>query len=153
MQWRSRTRLVSVFRSLSCQFRSICRRLTSLISMMRLSKSHLTGLTPGKKLESELHAFLARQSWFVYSLSATTSDRGWWSGFFFVFYSGGRNVRMICDDRWIDDPWWLRSSVVWPVAISRPSTLPVSPTMLECLLNFFFLELDEIHFSSVRIRT
>lgn len=59
MQWRSRTFVVSVFRclvSLVCQCRAICCRLRSLKSTTRLSKSHLLGLVPGKKLGSELHA-------------------------------------------------------------------------------------------------
>lgn len=154
MQWRSRTFVVSVFRclvSLVCQCRAICCRLRSLKSTMRLSKSHLLGLVPGKKLGSELHAIRLfpfngrllssqifsrlsgqrRATWImmmmmVVSFSRTTQE-AW------------RTKRMSVRDQWavwsmIDERW---SMMPGHVSVSRsvvdrrhfhPSTLPLLMT-------------------------
>ena len=154
MQWRSSTWVVSVFRclvSLVCQCRAICCRLRPLESTTRLSKSHLSGLVPGKKLESELHAIrlfpfqLQVLSYFhlfffffffFWSFIWTNDDDddddgGWWFSFFFFSNDAWRTKCMskvreisepMIDERWIHDAWPCFLSVVW--SLSRRHSHP-----------------------------
>ena len=145
MQWRSSTWVVSVFRclvSLVCQCRAICCRLRPLESTTRLSKSHLSGLVPGKKLESELHAirlfpFSCRffLIFFFFFFIYLDNDEQcewwrwrWWWRWWFSFFLGRRVKNKMheqskrdqwADDRWTMDPWCLAMflSVVWSLTI------------------------------------
>lgn len=130
MQWRSRTRQVSMFRSLVCHFRISCCRLRSLKSMTRLSKPHLSGLVP--VIEIRVRAacvFLAFPGIdltflpFWARTKTTTNDSlslcSIWC-FFFKCSTRRQWWSNLCEPVWWsmmtmnDDPWCLDvSSVVW----------------------------------------